>query len=256
MLQNEQKRERLGTEEDGRTMVKELTAYLYRESPFDIPVKDASKRLEWWNHISKDSGACQVSKLGIKLFSVSPSEMCDERGASKLSGLDTAKRNGLTGQNLIWMAQLQQYWRYGFSDPKYTHTARLDLDQPSTSSSIQLPAPTLNDLLNPAGPEIDEENLSFNISDPYGATALEDGENEDDEEMDDTGVIPIITRASIDRLKIESLVNLSCGKLLERYDPPSQMKNVPKEKPSNTQSQQASKKWSAKDSEWSLDSVW
>lgn len=128
--------------------------------------------------------------------------------------------------------------------------------QDLTWTSLPLPALTLNDLLNPAGPEIDKENLSFNISDPYGATALEDGENEDDEEMDDTGVIPIITRASIDCLKIKSLVNLSCGKLLECYDPPSQMKNVPKEKPSNTQSQQASKKWSAKDSEWSLDSVW
>ncbi|KAJ3858245.1 hypothetical protein EV359DRAFT_88031 [Lentinula novae-zelandiae] len=193
-------------------MVKELTAYLYHKSPFDIPVKDASKQLEWWNHRSKDSGACQVSKLGIKLFS-----------------LDTAKSNGLTGQNLIWMAQLQQYWQYGFLDPKYTHTARLDLDQPSTSSTIQLPAPTLNDLLNPAGPEIDEENLSLNISDPYGATALEDGENKDDEEMDDTGVIPIITRASIDCLKIELLVNLSCGKLLKRYNSLLQMRNVLKE---------------------------
>ncbi|KAJ3851096.1 hypothetical protein EV368DRAFT_66022 [Lentinula lateritia] len=209
-------------------MVKEFTVYLYCESPFDIPVKDASKRLKWWNHRSKDSGACQ--KLSIKLFSVSPSEMCNEQGASKLSGLDTAKRNGLT--------------------------ARLDLDQPSTSSTIQLPAPTLNDLLNLAGPEIDEENISLNISDPYGATALEDGKNKDDEEMDDTGVIPIITRASIDCLKIELLINLSCGKLLEHYDPPLQMKNVPKEKPLNTQPQQASKKWSAKDSEWSLDSVW
>ncbi|GAW08221.1 hypothetical protein LENED_010269 [Lentinula edodes] len=57
------------------------------------------------------------------------------------------------------------------------------------------------------GPEIDKENLSFNISDPYGATALEDGENEDDEEMDDTGVIPIITRASIDCLKICPVAN-------------------------------------------------
>ena len=44
--------------------------------------------------------------VAIKLFSVSPSEMCDERTASKLSAFNTAKRNGLTGPNIIRMAQL------------------------------------------------------------------------------------------------------------------------------------------------------
>jgi hypothetical protein len=77
--------------------------------------------------------------------------MCDEHTASKMSAFSTAKRNGLSGENIIRMAQLQQYWCYGFTNPKYSHTATLTLPKTKPSAQpIQLPAPTLNDLLNPA----------------------------------------------------------------------------------------------------------
>ena len=77
--------------------------------------------------------------------------MCDERTASKLSAFSTAKRNGLTGPNIIRMAQLQQYWNNGFSDPNYKHKARLTIPKSQTvPATIVLPPPTLQDLLNPA----------------------------------------------------------------------------------------------------------
>ena len=69
----------------------------------------------------------QLQLLGIKLFSVSPSEMCDERTASKLANFNSAKRNGLSAQNLKYMAQLHDWWTYGLNAPTYTHTANLHL---------------------------------------------------------------------------------------------------------------------------------
>ncbi|KAF9059064.1 hypothetical protein BDP27DRAFT_1371901 [Rhodocollybia butyracea] len=173
----------------------------------------------------------------------------------QFAGLNTAKHNGLSSQNLIRMAQLQQYWRYGFSDPTYTHTARLELANPSTSNTIQLPAPTLHDLLNPAGPETDVKNPSFDISDPYGTKALD---NEEDSDEDDTEMEqdpPLVVRAHLDHLKIESLVNLSNVKLLERYDPSSAPKVVPTEKPSTSGSRSQSN-WTMKDADWSAAEVW
>ncbi|KAJ4486622.1 hypothetical protein C8J55DRAFT_487596 [Lentinula edodes] len=184
--------------------------------------------------------------------------MCDERSASKLSGLDTAKRNGLSGQNLIRMAQLQQYWRYGFSDPRYTHTARLELDHSSAHNltQIQLPAPTLNDLLNPAQPNTTDENLSFDISDPYGAKALDEEEDSEDENgTDDMDGPPIIVRAQMNHLKIESIVNLSNSKLLERYNPLPATKDIQEEKPS-TSGSHSQKTSTAKDVDWSPKDLW
>ncbi|KAJ3978726.1 hypothetical protein F5890DRAFT_1238675 [Lentinula detonsa] len=163
MLKNEQLHEKMGNIDDAHTLVKELTAYIYREAPYNVPVSDPAQRLVWWQSKLGDSNAAQLPKLGIKFFSCSPSEMCDERSASRLAAYNTAKRNGLSGKNLIWMAQLQQFWRYGFSDPKYTHTAKLDLKQMDNGgATIQLPTPKIQDLLNPVHSD-SAENPSFNI---------------------------------------------------------------------------------------------
>jgi hypothetical protein len=113
--------------------------------------------------------------IGIKLFAVSPSKMCDKCTASKMSAFNTAKWNGLSRLN-ISMAQLQQYWTGGIrqSDSKYTHTAHLDLPKPQTQpTSITLPAPTLKDLLNLA--------LTDTLDDPYGAELLDDDDNSSDD---------------------------------------------------------------------------
>jgi len=108
--------------------------------------------------------------LGIKLFSVLPSEMCDERGASKLSAFNLAKCNGLSTKNLIHMAQLHNHWTYGLESPMYTHTATLHLPKPQTApKTIHLPTPMLQDLLNPAPAN---EEPSFICADPYGTQDL------------------------------------------------------------------------------------
>jgi hypothetical protein len=103
--------------------------------------------------------------------------MCDERTASKMTAWSTAKRNGLSADNIIKMGILEKYWKYGFNTSNvYTHTARLSLEsfgtetQPPTRS---LPVPTLQDLLNPVPVAVDSSEVTlFNNPDPYAAMQL------------------------------------------------------------------------------------
>ncbi|KAJ6616912.1 hypothetical protein B0H10DRAFT_1948775 [Mycena sp. CBHHK59/15] len=135
MLRNEQIREQKGDSSDGDLLVKQIRTYMYREAPFDRPCTDLSLRLGWWTSISKDSNSYLLARLGIKLFSVVPSEMCNERTASKLTAMSTAKRNKLGPENLVRCAQLNQYWRYGFgSSEVQRHCQKVRLEhQPAKS---------------------------------------------------------------------------------------------------------------------------
>ncbi|KAJ7107388.1 hypothetical protein C8R44DRAFT_885404 [Mycena epipterygia] len=168
--------------------------------------------------------ATQIAKLGIKLFSVSPSEMCDERTASKMAAWSTAKRNGLGPDNIINMGILEKYWKYGFSTSNiYTHTSCLSLDtlDGTTPPPTKIPpAPTLQDLLNPIPltPNPSEATL-FNNPDPYGQAALE--EDESDEEGTDGLPAVIIRSSDARRLAIEQYINLEAPALLARLDPGS-----------------------------------
>ena len=152
--------------------------------------------------------------VAIKLFSVSPSEMCDERTASKLSAFNTAKRNGLTGPNIIRMAQLQQYWNHGFSNPNYNHKARLTIPKSQTHpTTIMLPPPTLQDLLNPM-PSMDESlaadsesNDITTMEEMYGAV-LDEGDD------DESSPITFIRGVNLEHLAIEAFVDLANPKLI------------------------------------------
>jgi hypothetical protein len=143
--------------------------------------------------------------------------MCDERTASRLSTFNSAKRNGLSAENLVHMAQLHDHWTYGLESPAYTHKATLQLPTVQTTpKSIRLPAPTLQDLLNPAYP--DDEEPSFFVNDPYNAAAL-DADEEDEEEDDE----PMVMRGSdVERLEIDELIDLANSKLIARYSDSSE----------------------------------
>jgi len=127
--------------------------------------------------------------------------------AFRLSTFNTAKRNGLSPENLVQMAQLRDHWVYGLDKPSHTHTAALQLLKTHTPPlSICLPTPTLQDFLNPAS--ADKEEPLFICDDPYGAVALKD---DDDDE-------PIITCGSqVERLEIDKLVDLTNSKLLAHF---------------------------------------
>jgi hypothetical protein len=173
--------------------------------------------------------------------------MCDERTASKMSSFSTAKRNGLSGANIIRMAQLQQYWTDGIggTTSKYTHKAHLTLPKSqSQATSITLPAPSLQDLLNP-DPACDDSNVE---TDPYGAAFFEDDECEDD---DDMLAAPIITRSgTLERLEIDSIINLAEPKLIARFNDQSSTSIKGKSATKLEVSQKNSQKWSASNTNW------
>ncbi|KAJ6530971.1 hypothetical protein DFH09DRAFT_1409646 [Mycena vulgaris] len=173
-------------------------------------------------------------KLGIKLFSVSASEMCDERTASKMGMWSTAKRNGLGPFSIIDMGILEKYWKYGFNSGNvYTHTARLNLDQYDIEAGPPrtLPVPTLQDLLNPIPMAADpSEDSLFNNPDPYGHVALDEDEESDAEDLEMAEADPSPRTASVrgprvvrlsdaPRLAIEEYVNLQATALLARLEP-------------------------------------
>ena len=177
--------------------------------------------------------------------SVSPSKMCDERGASKLSAFNSAKHNGLSAENLIHMAQLHNHWTYGLESPMYTHTATLHLPKPHTApKTIHLPAPSLQDLLNPAPAH---KEPSFFCVNPYSAQDLDDNKSE----VEDSE--PIITRGShVERLEIEKLIDLANTKLLVCYmesSHPTQPQK-PAQPPRADPSSWSDDNWSAKDADF------
>jgi hypothetical protein len=126
--------------------------------------------------------------------------------------MSTAKRNGLSGSHIVEMAQLQDYWTHGLETPEYKHTAHLKLPKNNTPAILQLPTPTLADLLNPVDLAADDE-LLFSDPDPYNFGCLNDDSDEPD---DDTP--PVVIQRGATRLNIEAYVDLSNKKLLNRYD--------------------------------------
>lgn len=111
------------------------------------------------------------------MFSISPSEICDERTASQLGWFNAVRRSSIRPEHLIDSARLYDYWVNGFGEGEYTHKAHVHLSAVDESSSEATPlhysAPSLMDLLNEenvtpkdVGISILEETL-FNHPDPY-----------------------------------------------------------------------------------------
>ncbi|KAK0486426.1 hypothetical protein IW261DRAFT_1416206 [Armillaria novae-zelandiae] len=126
--------------------------WLYSESPFNEPCSQLETRLAWWQGRENNNHSDVLALLGVKLFSVSPSEM--------------------------------------FNSPRYQHETHETLPkgplQSAKSQKAYLPTPTLQDLLNPAT-NVDIESLFAN-PDPYGIDELtdDDGNESDDNEAEQT----------------------------------------------------------------------
>ncbi|KAJ6631296.1 hypothetical protein B0H10DRAFT_2183260 [Mycena sp. CBHHK59/15] len=194
--------------------------------------------------------------LGIKLFSVVPSEMCDEQTASKLTAMNTAKRNNLGPENLVCCAQLNQYWRYGFgSSEVQRHCQKVWLELPTPNCKLSNPIvasiPTLQDILNADTVDqhpIDEEAL-FNHPDPYGIKdfeVMEEGE-------DDTDTAPpplVICRANLPTLEIETYIDLNSTKLAQCFAPDQGKPQQPVPAALTKPVKDSSTKWMAEDAEW------
>jgi hypothetical protein len=181
--------------------------------------------------------------------------MCDKRTASRLSNFNSAKRKGLSAQNLKHMAQLYDHWTYGLDAPKSKHSANIQLPKARiAATAIHLPSPTLQDLLNPN--DDSSEDPKFIFDDPYGAKFLADS---DDDSNSDNKYVPIITRGALERLEIDNLIDLSNSKLVARYSESSSLHPAaavqsakPTRRPTTASaaSEWTNQNWAAKDADW------
>ena len=150
------------------------------------------------------------------------------------------------------MAQLQQYWNHGFSNPNYNHKARLTLPKSQTRpTSIVLPPPSLQDLLNPAssmdGPGDSSESAPTTTAEEMYGAVFDDGDD------DESSPITFIRGVNLERLAIEAFVDLANVKLIARFQdsqaPTTSAKG--KGKADNSQPPKAiSSKWSEEDAQW------
>ncbi|KAJ3510406.1 hypothetical protein NLJ89_g4689 [Agrocybe chaxingu] len=181
--------EQLRLQDSGKEVVPQLIhqfiAFTYNKQPFcDRPWSHEMKPLKWWQKISGDSNAHLLAKVAIKLFSICPSEICDERTASRLGWFNAARRSSMTPEHLVDSAKLYDYYVNGFEDSsRSTHAARVHLSMVKKSTSTDTPAvlsaPSLMDLLNADNIEptsVDRaamEELLFNSPDPYDLAETE-----------------------------------------------------------------------------------
>ncbi|KAJ7830124.1 hypothetical protein B0H13DRAFT_2372119 [Mycena leptocephala] len=210
ILKSEQLHVDSGGKEEVTQLREDLLRYTYNQSPFDSQYWDSStKPLEYWTRLSNDSNAKQIGRIAVKVFSILPSEICDERTASRLGWFNAARRSSILPENLINCARFHGYTN-GISEGDYSHTAHVALDDvPAPAGTTQnRSAPSLMDLVheeNISPSMVDKEALEeflFNHPDPYDL-----GERER-LKFQDPGV-PAVTRSSTvfaiaDYIKLDS----------------------------------------------------
>ncbi|KAJ6609473.1 hypothetical protein B0H10DRAFT_2064033 [Mycena sp. CBHHK59/15] len=174
------KGEQTRTEKPSKTDADRLTDQLIRWAvglpPFHQRIYSSSDDsvLEYWKGLRRDSNADVLTTIAIIIFSIMPSELCDERTASLLGWINAARRSSLTPEHLIASAQLSQWYKFGLTEGNYTHSATGNVKVSDVgSSSTVLSAPSLLDLLNDddvSPQDVDREALEqalFNQPDPY-----------------------------------------------------------------------------------------
>ncbi|KAJ7271555.1 hypothetical protein C8J57DRAFT_1507457 [Mycena rebaudengoi] len=161
ILKGEQQRANAGGREEVIQLKEDFLRYAYNQAPFDDAYWDTeTKPLDYWTKLSKDSNAKQISRISIKIFSILPSEICDERTASRLGWFNAARRSSMLPENLIGCAQLYEFYTHGISEGDYSHTPNVVLSDVYTGAgtTVTRSAPTLMDLIN-------EENVSPSMAD-------------------------------------------------------------------------------------------
>ncbi|KAJ6558950.1 hypothetical protein B0H10DRAFT_2120267, partial [Mycena sp. CBHHK59/15] len=174
------KGEQTRTEKPSKTDADRLTDQLIRWAvglpPFHQRIYSTSDDsvLEYWKGFRRDSNADVLATIAIIIFSIMPSELCDERTASLLGWINAARRSSLTPEHLIASAQLSQWYKFGLTEGNYTHSATGNVKVSDVGLSYTvLSAPSLLDLLNDddvSPQDVDREVLEqalFNQPDPY-----------------------------------------------------------------------------------------
>ncbi|KAJ6613402.1 hypothetical protein B0H10DRAFT_2436507 [Mycena sp. CBHHK59/15] len=207
------KGEQTRTEKPSKTDADRLTDQLIRWAvglpPFHQRIYSTSDDsvLEYWKGLRRDSNADVLATIAIIIFSIMPSELCDERTASLLGWINAARRSSLTPEHLIASAQLSQWYKFGLTEGNYTHSATGNVKVSDVGSSYTvLSAPSLLDLLNDddvSPQDVDREVLEqalFNQPDPYDL-------NETDRVDSTISADPIQEYVRLDSISLAKLIS-------------------------------------------------
>ncbi|CAK5274220.1 unnamed protein product [Mycena citricolor] len=179
ILHGEQLRCNMESKSEASRLTQQLVRWLCGHAPFHkrAYITRDDKPLDYWKAVKKDSNADVLATVAIILFSISPSEICDERTASLLGWMNAARRSSMTAENLVHSAQLSQWYKHGLSEGNYQHTStaniRVSNVDLSTETTVTLSAPTLMDLLNDQNvdPTVEDqealEKMLFEQEDPF-----------------------------------------------------------------------------------------
>ncbi|KAJ7033988.1 hypothetical protein C8F04DRAFT_1183736 [Mycena alexandri] len=176
ILKGEQARTGKSSKADADRLTEQLIRWAVGLPPFHQRTYSTADEnpLEYWKGLKRDSNADVLATVAIIIFSIMPSELCDERTASFLGWVNAARRSSITPEHLVGSAQLSQWYKFGLTEGNYTHkaTANVKVSEVGSSSTI-LSAPSLLDLLNDeniAPQDVDREALEkalFDLPDPY-----------------------------------------------------------------------------------------
>ncbi|KAG6843706.1 hypothetical protein H0H87_001441 [Tephrocybe sp. NHM501043] len=157
-----------------------------------------AKLLEYWQLLERHSNVCQLVHIAIKIFLISPSEICDERTASHLGWFNAAQHSSMSPETLVECTKLYDFYTNSLEERDFDHKAHIYVPKitPTTAAlnitppAHQYTAPSLANLLN-------KDNISpldinghleaswFDAEDPYDLeeTAWVDAQNLDDEHI-------------------------------------------------------------------------
>ncbi|KAK7057889.1 ribonuclease H-like domain-containing protein [Favolaschia claudopus] len=182
ILKGEQTRTGKKSKSDADRLTDQLVRWAVGLPPFHQRVYAVAgdSPLEYWKGLQRDSNADVLATVAIIVFSIMPSELCDERTASLLGWINAARRSSMTPEHLIATAQLSQWYKFGLTEGNYTHSAAANVKVSDVgSSSTVASTPSLLDLLNDdnvAPQDVDREALEqalFNQPDPYDLAETE-----------------------------------------------------------------------------------
>jgi hypothetical protein len=177
--------------------------------------------------------------------------MCDERTASRMTAISTAKRNGLNGRHVVQTAILQEHWTKGLGAPDYKHQAHIKVPKlEAAQSTIQRPAPKLMDLLNPT-----PANDPFQAceSDPYKLNDMWDPDNEFDLDEGMSSAPTILWGGG--SLAVEEWVDLDNSNLLARFSEDG-VQPAPKAATKDSPKPSAAKEAEWVEENYSVDDLW
>jgi hypothetical protein len=86
----------------------QFMGYVRQTTPFDRSEGSATA-LEYWKNLSRHADAQILAYLAIKLYSIVPNSMAEERTVSTFTKLSTADPGRQKTSSLVYMTQVKQH---------------------------------------------------------------------------------------------------------------------------------------------------